>query len=83
VKIGENGVTEKDLVVHDETSLFLSHILGAFERPYFPIPLGVLKKVKEPTFDDGVLDQIKMVRDKKGPGDMEKLLNSGDTWEVK
>ncbi len=83
VKIGENGITEKDLAIHDETSVFLSHILGAFERPHFPIPLGVLKKVTAPTFDEGVSDQIKIVREKKGLGDMEKLLNSGDTWEVK
>lgn len=83
VTIGENGITEKDLIVHDEASVFLSHMLGSFERPHFPIPLGVLKKVSLPTYDDGICDQIKMVKDKKGPGDMEKLLNSGDTWEVK
>jgi 2-oxoglutarate/2-oxoacid ferredoxin oxidoreductase subunit beta len=83
VKIGENGVTEKDLIVHDEASVFLAHLLGAMERPHFPVPLGVIKKVTAPTFDDGILDQIKMVKEKKGPGNMEKLLNSGDTWEVK
>jgi hypothetical protein len=27
-------------------------------------------------------DQIRMATEKKGPGDLEKLINAGDTWII-
>jgi hypothetical protein len=38
--------------------------------------------VLKPTYDEGVEAQINAVKAKKGEGDLEKTLFSGNTWEV-
>src|SRR5690606_5126240 len=42
VTVGENGVTEADLLVHDETNRTMAYMLAQLEPPTFPIALGVL-----------------------------------------
>ena len=86
VQLG-NGVTEKDLLVHDEThprpayAFLLSHME---ERPGFPTPVGVLRNWDNvPRYEDVVGNQIKSVIEQRGKGDLEKLLKAGDTWEVR
>jgi 2-oxoglutarate/2-oxoacid ferredoxin oxidoreductase subunit beta len=54
------------------------------EIPGFPTPIGVLRSWNDvPRFEDTVNNQIADITAKKGPGDIEKLLRSGDTWEVR
>lgn len=83
VDVGEGGVPESEIMVHDENDIFKAHMLSAFHHPEFPVPLGVLRQVERPVYEEGVVAQIKMVEDKKGPGDMSALLKSGETWDVK
>ncbi|RLA62721.1 MAG: 2-oxoacid:ferredoxin oxidoreductase subunit beta [Epsilonproteobacteria bacterium] len=83
VTIGENGISESDLMVHDEKDIFKAHMYSAFHHPEFPVPLGVLRQVERPVYEESVVNQINQVVEKKGPGDMSKLLKSGETWEVK
>jgi len=80
VQLG-NGVTEKDLVVHDETNLALAFMLGNFEAP-LPTPLGVFYAASRPTYDAAMNQQLADAKSRQGPGDLQKLLNSGDTWTV-
>lgn len=82
VTIGENGVTESDLLVHDESDEFLSHMMANLIGPEFPLPLGILKKVTAPCYVSMMHEQIATVKTKRGEGDMTKLLNSGETWQV-
>lgn len=82
VTIGENGVTESDLLVHDVEDDFLANLLGNLKGPEFPVPLGIMKKVAAPTYEADIENQIHTVREKRGAGDMSALLNSGDTWMV-
>jgi len=83
VKLGENGVTEKDLVVHDEKNAALAYLLSRITHPEFPTPLGVFRAESLPTLDQRTTDQIKKAKAKLGDGDLDKLLYSGDVWEVK
>ncbi|MBI2932911.1 MAG: 2-oxoacid:ferredoxin oxidoreductase subunit beta [Planctomycetes bacterium] len=83
VTLGQNGVTEKDLLVHDETSQSLSFLLSRLEPPEFPVPIGVFRAVSMPTLEQRVADQIQAARKKLGEGDLEKLFRSGDVWTVK
>ena len=80
VKLG-NGVTEKDLLVHDETNLALAFMLGHFEPP-MPTPVGVFYCVERPTYDAAVNQQLADAQAKQGPGDLAALLRRGDTWTV-
>lgn len=84
-KIGENGVTESDILVHDEKSNdnTLAYFLSRFKHPAFPVPMGVFRAVEAPVYDAEVQKQVDSVVEKKGKGDMAALLKSGDTWEVK
>jgi 2-oxoglutarate ferredoxin oxidoreductase subunit beta len=81
-----NGVSESELLVHDEKhpnpayAFLLAHME---EFPGFPAPLGVLRSIEEPCYEEVMARQIKEVIAKRGPGDLGQLLRMGDTWEVK
>jgi 2-oxoglutarate ferredoxin oxidoreductase subunit beta len=67
VKLGENGITEKDLLVHDahQRDNTLQLKLALMEGPDFPVALGVIRDVEDPTYDKAVHDQIEEVSAKK------------------
>jgi 2-oxoglutarate ferredoxin oxidoreductase subunit beta len=86
VQLG-NGITEKNLLVHNETdprpayAFLLAHME---QRPDFPTPIGVLRAWENvPRYEDLITDQIRNVQAKRGKGDLSKLLRAGDIWEVK
>jgi len=76
-----NGVTEKDLVVHDETNLALAFMLGNFEAP-MPAPIGVFYATSRPTYDAAMNAQLAEAKAKQGVGDVAALLKRGDVWTV-
>ncbi|MBZ0272483.1 2-oxoacid:ferredoxin oxidoreductase subunit beta [bacterium] len=84
VTIGENGVTEADLVVHDEHAPDPGYafMLAQMLPPAFPTPIGVLREVERPTYDASVRAQIDSAIEKRGPGDLKKLIYSGEIWTV-
>ena len=83
VTIGENGVTEEDILVHDETNLDLAHIIANWtSNPDLPEPIGVIYCIDKPTYNQDMVDQINFAKEKKGPGKVQDLLNAGDTWKV-
>ena len=85
VKIGENGVTIDDILVHDahceDNTLQLK--LALMEGPDFPIALGVIRDVEAPTYNDAVWAQIDEVSEKKKYHNFAELLETNDIWEVK
>jgi 2-oxoglutarate/2-oxoacid ferredoxin oxidoreductase subunit beta len=83
VTIGENGVTEADILVHDETDPLISYMLAHLWWPDFPVPVGIVRNISRPTHDQMLNDQIAQATATRGSGDMKKLLNSGETWTVK
>lgn len=85
VTIGENGVTEDDLLVHDAHSenVGIHMMLADMKYPDFPVALGIIRDVSLPTYDDGVRDQVNEQKDKSGIKCVDDLLRSGATWEVK
>jgi 2-oxoglutarate ferredoxin oxidoreductase subunit beta len=84
VELG-NGVTEKDLLVHDETAEepTLAFLLSRMTHPEFPEPLGVFRNVLRPTYDDLVQQQGEQALKARGQGRLEKMFASDDVWEVK
>ena len=81
-----NGVTEKDLIIHDERhpNPAYAFLLSRMDStPGFPTPIGVLRAVDAPLFEVGFNEQVQQIIAKRGRGDLGKLLNAGDTWEVK
>jgi 2-oxoglutarate ferredoxin oxidoreductase subunit beta len=84
VTIGENGITENDLLVHDIhlNDPSVAFMLARMEQPEFPQPVGIFRAIERPTYEDMMVDQIEASVAKSGPGSLEKLINSGDTWIV-
>ena len=85
VKIGENGITEKDLLVHDakEPNPGVHLMLANMKTPDFPVALGVIRAVSDKTYDDNVRDQVLEIQKTSTIKNMDDLLHSGSTWEVK
>jgi len=86
VQLG-NGASENDLLVHDEKhprpayAFLLAHMEM---RPGFPTPIGVLRAWDDvPTYENLINEQIQQVQAKRGKGDLDKLLQAGDIWEVR
>ncbi len=83
VTIGQNGITEKDLLVWDERAeASLSFLLGELVPPDFPAPIGVFRAVQRPVHHELDSAQHAAVTASRGEGDLEKLLHAGDTWVV-
>jgi 2-oxoglutarate/2-oxoacid ferredoxin oxidoreductase subunit beta len=84
VNIGENGVTLDDILIHKENAPEpnLSYILGRMQFPEFPVPMGVFRAVEKPTYEKMLAGQISAAVESKGAGNLEKLLNSGETWYI-
>ncbi len=84
VTIGEDGITEDDILVHNaqEENITLHMMLATMRAPNFPVAMGVIRKVKTMTFDEGLISQlehnIKTTKFKSS----DDLFNSGATWEV-
>jgi 2-oxoglutarate ferredoxin oxidoreductase subunit beta len=78
-----DGLSEQDCLVWDETrpSPALAFSLSS-QGPDFPVPLGVLRAVEAPAYEDGVLAQIRSQIERHGDGKLEDLLRSGDVWQV-
>ena len=79
VMVGKQGVTEEDLLMHDETNRTLASLLAAMDPPTFPVALGVLYCDPAPTYGEGMRDQMEGVGD---PGSLNDLLRQGRTWTV-
>lgn len=79
-----SGVAPDDLLIHDERAKepTLAYLLSRMHYPEFPEPVGVFRAVDTPTYEELVIKQIKDATEKRGKGDLEKLLNAGTTWTV-
>ena len=85
VRIGENGVTEEDILIHDShaDNIGLQMALADMKGPEYPVALGVIRDVKDLTYNEGVRTQIKDIMTKSKIHCVDDLLRSGSTWEVK
>jgi 2-oxoglutarate/2-oxoacid ferredoxin oxidoreductase subunit beta len=83
VEIGDQYSAD-DLLVHDEQwpDSTLAAMLARMQYPEMPVPMGVFRAVERPTYESMVVDQIAAARARSGPGDVMKLIHSGDTWTV-
>jgi 2-oxoglutarate ferredoxin oxidoreductase subunit beta len=80
---GDDPVT-KGVAVHNEkhASAAYAFALASLARPEFPMPLGVMRAVERATYEDMLDAQVTGALNKSGPGDLQKLLMSADTWTV-
>lgn len=84
VKIGENGITREDILVHDVTEPYgyLHQQLIGMKLPELPVAMGVIRAVKAPVYDQMMEKQIADVKNKAKIKSIDELLRSGNTWVV-
>ena len=84
VTIGENGITESDILVHNINlqDPSVAFMLARMEQPDFPQPVGIFRAVERPSYDQMMADQIETAIARSGPGTLEQLIYSGDMWTV-
>ena len=82
VTIGEDGITEDDIVIHDETNRSMAMLLSSMQPPEFPVALGVLYCGEGHEFVAAVHAQVARAKEKAKPLPMNELLRSGHTWTV-
>lgn len=84
VKLGEKGITEKNLLIHDafEPNPGIQYMLANMRYPDYPMALGVIRSVPGHTYENDVVEQIKGVQKSAKIKCMDDLLLSGSTWKV-
>ncbi len=85
VKIGEDGYTLDDILVHDahceESALHMQ--LAAMKYPDYPVALGVIRSFNDSViYDREVEKQVQEVMAQSSIKSVDDLLHSGETWEV-
>jgi 2-oxoglutarate ferredoxin oxidoreductase subunit beta len=79
-----NGITEEDLLVHDEHSQdsSLAYLLAHQQCGDLPVPIGVFRDVRRPTYDELLSKQVSDAVEMKGEGSLRDLIYSGERWKV-
>ena len=82
--IGENGVTESDILVHDAhcQDSTLHNMLIRLNAPEFPVAFGIIRQAAFDTFDATIWQQIDDVKENAKFNSVDELMNSGVTWEI-
>ena len=80
------GVSKDDLWIHDEHDRTKASILTQFfDEPgsehYMPRPFGVFYSEERFCYEDAMLDQINLAK-QKGEGDLDALLRGKETWTI-
>jgi 2-oxoglutarate ferredoxin oxidoreductase subunit beta len=84
VKIGENGITKENLLIHDATepNPGIQYMLANMRYPEYPVALGIIRAVPGPTYERLVEEQIRNISEQSPIRCMDDLLKSGSTWKV-
>lgn len=81
VELGVNGITDKDILIHNEKveNPSLHFLIGELE---YPAALGIIRNVETSVYEEDVHNQIKSIQELKGEGNLQKLVCSGETWTI-
>lgn len=84
VVIGQDGITEDDILVHDahSTNPLLHLMIANMTYPEFPIAFGIIREVKTMTYEEKLEHQIETQKEKANIKSIKDLLYSGNTWQV-
>lgn len=84
VKIGENGISEKDILIHraniEDPTLHLK--LAMMEGPDMPIAMGVIRDVPTESYDEAVEEQIQKVQANAKIKCFDDLMASMESWDM-
>ncbi|MCA9494400.1 MAG: hypothetical protein KC621_30950, partial [Myxococcales bacterium] len=74
---------EARVLKHDVSNKVLAQALAALDHAKGdPVPVGVFYVEDRPAYDELFQAQLREASEKNGKGDLQKLLDQGDTWIV-
>ncbi len=78
-----SDVDESELMVHDEEARepTMAYFLSRMNYPDYPTPIGVLRAVEKPVYDQLLMEQVEQAR-QTGNTDLAAIYRQGNTWEV-
>ena len=80
VSVGSGGVSEDEILIHDETNRALAQLLVAMEPPAFPVALGVIYCNPETPYEEAVHRQIEEAGSRTE--DLSELYKGTRSWQV-
>lgn len=85
VRIGENGYTPDDILVHDtgQQDNTIHYMLARMTLPDFPVAMGVIRAAEGPVYESLLYDQISAIKKESKLKTVTDLLTSGNVFEVK
>lgn len=83
----DDGASIDDVWVHDEKDFYKAQILvRMFDNPnlegHLPRPFGVFYDIDRPCYEDVMAYQIQEAIEKRGKGNLDKLLRGKEVWEI-
>jgi 2-oxoglutarate ferredoxin oxidoreductase subunit beta len=57
-------------------------MLAQISEPDYPTVAGVLRAIRQPTYEDQVHQQVAEAQQAKGPSDLAALLKGDNSWTV-
>jgi 2-oxoglutarate ferredoxin oxidoreductase subunit beta len=85
VSLKDGRYSINDLLVHDEKAkdpAFAFMLASMSTDPTLPRAVGVFRDVNRPVYEEEMESQIQQLIKKRGVGDLDALLNSGETWTI-
>ncbi len=77
-----SDVSVETLTRFDRHNIGMAQAIARLSFPEFPVPMGVLYSEQRSCYEDSLHEQMQATTKKLGAGSLEKLLQSGDTWQV-
>ncbi|MDY0161094.1 MAG: 2-oxoacid:ferredoxin oxidoreductase subunit beta [Bacteroidales bacterium] len=84
VKIGENGISESDILVHDANNPNpnVHYMLARMTYPTHPVAVGVIRSVEDNTYEGLLEEQIEHAKANSKIKNVDDLLNSGNVFNI-
>jgi 2-oxoglutarate/2-oxoacid ferredoxin oxidoreductase subunit beta len=83
VSLKDGSHSTNDLLIHNEKDSTLAFILANMTyNEEMPRPVGIFLSIDRPRYEDEMEKQIDSAISKRGKGQLDKLLNGGDTWVI-
>jgi 2-oxoglutarate ferredoxin oxidoreductase subunit beta len=85
VKIGENGYSLDDILIHNVTDPddTIHYMLARMTLPDYPVAMGVIRSWESTVYESLLYEQISSAREKSSLKTVNDLLTSGNVFEIK
>jgi 2-oxoglutarate ferredoxin oxidoreductase subunit beta len=84
VKIGENGYTLDDILIHDEKvpDDTIHYMLARMSLPELPVAMGVIRACETKVYESMLVEQVEYAQENTKIKNVNELLRAGNTFEV-